>query len=281
MRWALAALIMLLGTSAWADASVVYEQGKVALAQGDHAKAALYFSRADELEPHPAALEAALLAVLLSDEPALGMELATRTTRDGSSDKLRELADRARAKFKDDAGRIVVRCDACDATIDGAPVARGVARWVDKGVHAVEMVRGRARQSSAVDVPAGEVITVTFDPQSVISPEPNGSDETVPSSDGISPLWFVVGLSMTAAAGTATIISFIDTAAIHSDFEGNPSQKLADDGDAAQTRTQVLLGISGALAVTTIVLGLFTDWGTNDGADNEVSFDAGAVTWRF
>jgi hypothetical protein len=260
------------------DAKQLYARAEKALADEDHVWAARNFAAADELKPHPSALEAALLSVLRTDLAALAMDLAGRTERDPTNHKLSLLAASARDKFAARAGRLVVHCDGCGAVVDGAPHRVGVATWLNAGPHRVLMLVDGRRQKHDVEVLAGEVVTVAFEATPSIervTPEP-GPDDVESTEGGASPAFFWIGLGLTTALGAGTVISFADTAAKHDEFEQAPSPELAAAGDAAQTRTRVLLGVTGGIAVATILLGVFADW---DGDD--VALGENGLRWRF
>lgn len=80
------ALVLTLAASvtsaAWAGnpkaASEAYNKASEAFARKSYAEAAAGFAVADGLEPNPVALESALKAAILADEPVLGMELVER-----------------------------------------------------------------------------------------------------------------------------------------------------------------------------------------------------------
>jgi len=82
------------------NAAELYERGTKAVDRGDYDAASRDFARADEIAPHPSALEAALLAVQRTDDAELGLELAARAERSVENERLSELAARVRAKFR-------------------------------------------------------------------------------------------------------------------------------------------------------------------------------------
>jgi hypothetical protein len=57
-----------------------------------------------------------------------------------------------------------------------------------------------------------------------------------------------------------TIASGVDTANKHSAFVSDPTDAGASSGRAAELRTNVLLGATGASAVATGVMALMVDW---------------------
>jgi hypothetical protein len=211
---------------------------------------------ADELAASDVALTEALRAAVLADAAPLGMALAERAgTRPGGLE-LTAAADLARERFRPRTGRIDVRCpSSCHARIDGEvplPFLRG---WVLSGEHGVEIAMEGRTERLVVDVPPGGTATV--------GPRPTAGERLpVPhAAKGVSSTWFWVGASVTALALTATTLSALDVAAKHSDFEAHPSPDRADDGHSAQTRTNVLIGISAGAAAATALLGLFVvDW---------------------
>jgi hypothetical protein len=82
-----------------------------------------------------------------------------------------------------------------------------------------------------------------------------------------------VGLGTAAVAGGATVASGLDALGKHDTFVndncakvGSPScNTLGTAGSSAETRTNVLLGVTAALGVATIVSLVFTRWGSRDG----------------
>lgn len=272
---------------ALAKASALYDAGRKAHAEGRHADAARAFAQADDVVPDAAALEAGLVAVLQTDDAALGMDLAGRARRSNDHPKLTRLADMARARFADRAGRIVVHCESCTVLVDGVPQKRGVAGWVTAGEHAVVIRDGEAKEKRAVVVEAGAVVTIlplspeeeAAQPAPAALPKPRPAPEE-PQRDeaGPSPSWFWIGFAATAAVGVGAVISGVDTFMKHADFAESPSDEAAVEGEAAQTRTNVLLAVTGGLAVVTLALGLFVvDWDRDD----DVSVGPEGLTVRF
>lgn len=99
-------------------------------------------------------------------------------------------------------------------------------------------------------------------------------------SSGWHPAVFWVGAGLTVAGGAATILSGIDTQnnpgrSVVKDacdkrkvgFDQANCDKLYADGVSRQNRTNVLLGVTGGLAVFTIVAAALTDWGSDAPAE--------------
>jgi hypothetical protein len=265
------------GDAAGADeavvrASALYEAGRQAHERGEHRTAVLRFVEADRLVPAPAALEAALTAALAAEDPALGMEVVDRAARVGDDPRLAELRAELRRKSAARAGRVVVRCDDCSATVGGVAMVVGQPRWVRVGRHSVVLSRGGAQERRSVVVEPGVMVElfpsragapVAPSPAGASAPPAGAPAEMEPS--GIAPGWLWVGAGLTALATTGAIISGVDTLARHDDFEAEPSVAAARDGEAAETRTNVFIGVAAGLAVTTVLLAAFAvDWGDGE-----------------
>lgn len=96
------------------------------------------------------------------------------------------------------------------------------------------------------------------------------------------PLWVTLGAAgATAAVGGVLIWSGIDTLDGVPDYEMNPTPEKLADGQAREERTNWLIGATSALAVTTALLAIFTDWSgePEKAGDVQVSFgiDGGSV----
>ncbi len=249
-------------------AGALYDRGAAAQARGDHAEAARLFTRADDALPNEVALEAALGAVTLADEVALGMELAERAASRVIAGKLATKAADVRRRFAPRAGRVIIECPPavrCAARIDGAHARPGDARWASVGIHRVEIDAGSRSEASFVTVEPGRTARVTIREVDRAGPGAPGDHAVAPAAssapEGLSPGWFWLGAGLTAAAGLATAASYADTASRHDAFVAHPTREAAADGEAAQTRSLALLGVSAGLLATTTVVGVaFVRW---------------------
>jgi hypothetical protein len=242
-----------------------YERGAEASARGDHAAAARELALADEIAPNPVALEAALEASIDADDAARGMELAARAEARGEPGRVAELARKARARFSGRVGRVKILCAGCTATLDGEPIPTEKERFVLVGRHVAAVERGEAgREGRTIEVGPGALTLVD-----------GWTTKEKPAASSISPAWFAAGAVLTAVAAGVTVGSAVDTKRRHDSFVAAnctlPAAPpactgLADDGLAAQTRTNVSIGVSAALGVGTAVLGVFTFGKTNQSA---------------
>lgn len=274
-----------------------YDRGVRAHDAGDDASAARAFAEADGLFPTPASLEGALESSMRADDPALGLELLDRAEGRPLDASLRRTVDAARKRFAGRAGRIRFECrgaSRCLVAVDGAAVPSQKQAYVRIGPHAVVLQRDGQRLERLVEVSSETVVVGNEESPPKPSPvvvtpaiSPVTSEHT--SSSGISPTWFWVGLGATAALGAFTVASGVDAVNIHDRFEqrgcspgasgpvSSVCSGIHDDGRGAELRTNVLLGVTGALAVATAAVGIFAvRW--KSGAEARVAFSGSRGT---
>jgi hypothetical protein len=285
-----------------ADAHAAYARGTTAFRRGDYASAAREYAAADALAPNPVALQAALDATVLADDPVFGTTLLDRARGEPRTDALLTTMLTAEKKFAHRVGRIRLQCPAapCLGAIDGAAAVTGEPIVVRVGSHAVTLEAAGTLVQRVVTVAPDDTIVVAPDaapapvpppaPASPPFPPPAPSPTRAPvpapaplppaaHHAGLSPLFFYAGLGLTAVVGGFAIASGVDTADRHSAFEQHctPScATLASQGQSAQTRTNVLLGVTAGLGVATLVTALLVRWhdaSLSVGA-SRVAFDA-------
>jgi hypothetical protein len=268
--------LMVAGGEAFAGnpaAARAYEDGVAAADRGDHAAAAKDFARADELSPNPVALGAALDAAVAADDGVLAMELVQRAEDRAVEGAAAASAEAAKSKFRGRVGRIRIACVDCEAKVDGveAPVNR--ARWIEVGTHTVTFWKDGAEvDRRSVKVEGDKTAKVSPHDPSAGAPEAEeaasgtaaaaapAAAQTAVSSK-LSPAWFWTAAGITGAMAIGTIASGVDTVQQHSDFLLHPTDEGARAGQAADSRTQILLGTTAAFAVGTAALGVFgIDW---------------------
>lgn len=241
-------------------ARAAYTRANEANERGDYGTAARELALADELAPNSVTLKAALEAALDADAAVLGMELVARADKRNESGETAQVVETVRKRFSGRTGRLLVICPGrtpCQATFDGEAIAVANERFVPVGKHRLIVSRGAAKVQRDIDVEPRGLTTVNGPEQG--SPQGSGA--------GLSSAWFVAGLVATAAAGVGTSISGAGTKEKHDAFvqarcaEPGPVPRcaqLANDGQSAQTRTNVLAGVTGALGLTTVILGIVT-----------------------
>ncbi|HEY5241178.1 MAG TPA: hypothetical protein VIJ22_06930, partial [Polyangiaceae bacterium] len=149
-----------------ADAHAAYARGTTAFRRGDYASAAREYAAADALAPNPVALQAALDATVLADDPVFGTTLLDRARGEPRTDALLTTMLTAEKKFAHRVGRIRLQCPAapCLGAIDGAAAVTGEPIVVRVGSHAVTL--------EAAGTLVQRVVTVAPDDTVLVAPEP-------------------------------------------------------------------------------------------------------------
>lgn len=262
------------GEAELARARDAYDRGVKAESRGDHASASRAFAEADMLAPSVASLEAALESAMRADDAPLGAELLERAEARVTDAGLAKTLDAARKRFTSRTGKVRVDCgfaSTCLVAVDGT--ARDAARavHVTVGAHTVMVERDGVRLDRLVDVRAGDVVLLAPEEKGVTPPPVPPVPPKPPAERGISPVWFFVGLGVTAAVGGATIASGLDTSSKNDAFArecgsagsgpvpGDCADR-ASTGESADTRTNVLLGVTAGLAALTGVTAFFVRW---------------------
>lgn len=273
-------------------AAVAYDRGAAAFDAKDYVRAAEEFSRADMLAPNPLALQLALDSAMRSGRAAMVMELATRAEARLASganlgdraNALNGLVARAHAEYEARTGTLTVLCPpprVCTARLDDRAFAVNTRGWAAVGRHVLRVkIDGREEHRDVV-IPSREQIEVRPEvppsgPVARTEKPPSGSldggkanaadpklqgGNPPPPKQGLSPAWFWVGATTTAVLGGLAIASGVDTYAKHNEFELNRTPDRASDGREAQTRTNVLLGLTAIGAVATATLAVFfVEW---------------------
>ncbi|MDB4939191.1 MAG: hypothetical protein JWP87_6163 [Labilithrix sp.] len=270
-------------------ARAAYDRGVRANAAGDYANAARAFAEADALAPQPASLEAALESAMKADDALLGAELVDRADGRAPDAGLRLTLEAARKRFAKRTGKIKIDCHGearCLAAVDGAAADARKPIYVAAGPHAVVVQRGEERIERLVEVKADVIVvvsTVTIARAGTALPPPSSGPSSGPQpatsptpptppneeAHGIPRGWFFVGLGLTAVVGGVTVVSGLDAVSKHDRFKtGNCASggtgelpvdcgEMSDAGKRAQTRTNVLVGATAVLAVTTAAIGIF------------------------
>lgn len=257
-------------------ARAAYDRGVRAHAAHDEVAAARAFAEADGLAPQPASLEAALEAAMHADDALLGAELVDRAEGRGGDPGVARTLAVARKRFAGRTGKVRVDCRAearCVAAVDGSPADARRLIYVMAGPHAVVVHRGDERVEELVEVKADATVVVGG---VSVAPLPSASRSDKPSTATstsehakLPPIWFFVGVGVTAVFAGGTVISGVDAVTKHDRFKGNgcgvdgTGARPADcdqrghDGASAQLRTNVLLGTTVLLAAATAAVGIF------------------------
>jgi hypothetical protein len=275
------------------EAAARFAEGRRAFDRGDYRHAAEEFEAAEQLAPHIDVLWNAARAWARAGELPRAATLYSRYLRESSGDAPdRNVAQAELSALATKLGRIDVHGDHVDQlAIDGQPIDERIV-YVSPGAHViVANVNGR-RSTQTVSVATGSVVGVAFaDDASVTAPPPRPQPPrrtevaTTPRpSTGWSP-WIVVGGgALTAAATGFTVWSGLQTLDALNAFDSHPTPTNLSRGQSDQTRTNLLLGVSVALAALTAATAIWlVDWRAAGGAEVRAGLGpAGAdAQWRF
>ncbi|MCB9660054.1 MAG: hypothetical protein H6726_20560 [Sandaracinaceae bacterium] len=271
-----------------AAAAQAYEAGQRAQLAGNHGEAARLFEMAFDAAPSPQALRSAIRNRRLAGDDARAATLALEAilTYPGDRDT-RNLSQEVLDATQPQLTQLEVACgQPCVVLIDGAVESpRERATWrlfVRPGAHAVSAryTTGRAPEQQ-ISAEAGTSQSLTFEapapapepPQPEPRSEPLDSPVEPPPAepqgrDGLAPAVFWSSAAVTAALAGVTAWSVADTFAANRDYEDNPTREGYLDGQDRRRRMFALVGVTGALAVTTVVLGALTDFGGADDDDD-------------
>jgi hypothetical protein len=249
-------------------------RGQQAELRGDWADAAQLYALADQIAPSPEALRSAARA---ARQAGLSATAATHAalllTRTPVSAESRTLAEEILRASEHDLARIEARCArACRVTLDGRLIPGRAAtehvvyaRPGDRHLRA-SFGPGANGEERSVALRAGEtsVVELGAPVAAVAAVTPPAHD------DGLSPWFFGGGLLLTAVAGGLSIWSGIDVMNAHASYDRSaPDAQMAyQHGRDLEARTDVLFAITGALALTTVILAIFTDWDGSPAVDH-------------
>jgi len=289
----LIALCLLSPASTWAQgaepsaadrdaAATAYDRGTSAFLSHDYARAAQWFETAYRLAPNPQALLGAMRAHERNGDLMRAGTLALRAAAFHADDPAAARAASATlAQATPLFLRVNVTCIAsegsadCTVELDGV-LASHTSFFVAPDIaHRIVAAFATGNAETSVTGAAGETRSVTLEAppppaEGVVMAGEAGGSRLVVASDprGLSPAYFAVGSVLTVAAAGTLIWSGVDTLAGVGPYEADPTPERLADGQGRELRTNVLIGVTGALAVTTIVLGIVTDW---DGAPSEAA----------
>ena len=275
-------------------AAAAFDLGKAAYKKQNWVEAAEQFEAADSRAPSAAALELALRSRDKAgqiDRAAILAELGLE--RHSGEPALKKLATSVIARAKKELYTLHVSCrPACDLVL-GTILVHGEASTartvylVPGEVQVSASWSGRRARVAPIQAVAGGSSESAFTPPEP-APEPRDEQQksegpaptpavvkVTPARDpgadaggGLPPVVFFVGAGLTAVAAGVTVWSGIDTQnnpgadTVRTECAGQGTSCPAyQDGLDRQQRTNILLGVTAGLAVTTGVIGaLLTDW---------------------
>lgn len=290
-----------------------FSKGELLFDSGDYIKAAQAFLLAYETMPHPATLLNVAICYEKAGRAADAIEmyekyLATSSSNDQAG---RGEAEKRIAELSKQTGELVISCGMpdCKVRVDGQ--TRGetpITVKVSTGNHTVEALsRGVVVLSIDAAVRPGEATRVELSgmpqtgpnrPVATVTPShtgdapgqvaPSSTDPSEPADDGDHrhlrvPFWIASGA--TVAAG---VVAIVFSARFKTDVDEHKKAKTADDEDEMakwsakgqddQLRANIMWGVTGAAALTAIVLGFVDLWPRDKHASADeptVSLNAG------
>ncbi len=253
-----------------ADARGLYDQGAAAYDAGDYARAAALLGDADALSPNPLVLTLALRAAGKTGDAVLAEDLALRVDARGASGDLATSAAQTHERCRAKVGRIRV---VCDASVVSCTARLGSLHWSGGEIHAVapgivDVAFDGAAAHVRIEVAAGTVADLVQPPapaapsrRSLPAVAPAPTPTPTRASHGLPPWVFWTGAITTGALAAASTASAVDAQSHHDAFVASRNVVTQQSGEAAEQRTNVLLGVTVGVAVVTTAIGIFaTRW---------------------
>ena len=246
-----------------------FAEGERAFQAGDFVRAAGEFEAAYRENPHPTALWNAGFSWERAGERVKAANFYRRFLAEAPSDSANR--DRAISSLKDlgaSLGRIeIVAPDAVSAALDQRDLGSERVAYVDPGTHLVTAVISGESVSTEVAVDAGQTRSVVLarKPSAKADPPPPVAPPAKPETSGATP-WLILPFAGVTALGVGLVIwSGADTLVARDQYDklSKADQYLLyDQGKLKQDRTNVLIGVTGGLALVTGAIAVFAiDWG--------------------
>ncbi len=260
-----------------AAAGEAYDRGTAAYLAHEYGRAATLFETAYRLAPSAPALIQAIRAHEHSDGAVRAGSLALRLQALYGSE--RQAARQAQLTLRHATAhylRVEVTCDAtCAIELDGTiedfgsffvdpATSHSVRATFDTGAAAAQSTTGAAGETQALSFvrpppppppPAVEVAIAPPPPTTEPPPPPP------PSSSGLHPAIFITAAGLTAVSGAILTWSAVDMYDGVPGYQANPTEAALQAGQGREIRTDVMWGVTGALAATSVLLAVLTDWG--------------------
>ncbi len=252
-----------------AEAADAYDQGTFAYLSKQYELAAHWFERAYRLVPTSTALLQAVRAHHKAGNSIRAANLALQLQDEYPADRRsKQITNAAIGAVKPVNVLVEAECEkACTLELDGAVVRHPTFFMTPDVEHSLKAAFNNGETSTFVQGAAGTIKKMTLAAPAPPPPPPV-------------PRWaFFSSLGATVALGAVTTWSGIDANKGVSAYEsaarsasspginngGSPTpeeqaQALLEEGRAKERRTNILIGVTAGMAVTTAVLAVFTDW---------------------
>jgi len=272
-------------------AAEAFDLGRQSYKDGRFAEAAEQFERADASAPSATALELALRSRdKAGDLDRAGTLAALALARYPNDENIAKIAPEVIERARAELFELSVTCGQPCEIADGTKLVHGTAAttrtlFLAPGTHSLRAgFQGGRTEAKDVEATAGASGNVDFatavdtkaepdeapEPTPPPSPPPNpDADRKAKQGHGLPPFVFWAAAGATVVAGGVTVWSGIDTVnnpgadKVKAECAaGDQNCALYKQGRSAQLRTNVLLGVTGALAIgTTVLAAVGIDWG--------------------
>jgi tetratricopeptide (TPR) repeat protein len=250
-----------------------FAEGERAFERGDFVRAATEFEAAYRENPHPTALWNAGFSWERAGERVKAANFYRRFLAEAPNET--QNRDRATASLNElgkTLGRIeIVAPEAESAELDQRDLGRERVVYVDPGTHLVTATIAGNKVSAEVAVDGGQTRTVVLAAKPVVKADPPAEKKpplaVVEKQDsrGATP-WLLLPFAGVTALGVGLVIwSGADTLVARAQYDELSKADqflLYDQGKLKQDRTNVLIGVTGGLALVTGAIAVFAiDWG--------------------
>jgi len=268
-------------------AAEAFDLGRQSYKDGRYTEAAEQFERADSNAPSSTALELAIRARdKAGDLDRAGTLASLALLLYPDDENIGKIAPDVISRAGASSFELTVTCTEPCEIADGQQTVHGNAArrrtlFLSAGQHSLRAgYAGGKTESKSVEAAAGGSGTLEFSgpaaedvPVPVAPPEPKEEPapppEEAPKSSGLPPTVVWVGAGATAVAGGVTIWSGLDTVnnpgadKVKAECaKGDTNCALYKEGRSKQARTNILLGVTGGLALATgLIAALAVDWG--------------------
>lgn len=271
-----------------------FDAGRRAYNAKDYEGAATHFENADRDAPAPEAVRNAIRARSDAKQSARAATLSAAALSRYPNDKVTsKLAKQVLSASEKQLHKLQVQCTpACTLLLDGKlaplPEATSLVVYLDPGSHRVSAGWSDDRhREQSVEAQAGKDSSLRFEAPPRPQPPPKETAtatasaaptavEPPPPSGKLPPLVFYSAAGVTAVLGGLTIWSTLDMRSdpgrekVRRDCAGKTAScPTYQDALSKQSRTNVLLAVTGGVAVATGVIAYFTDWAGRPAASPE------------
>jgi hypothetical protein len=269
-----------------AAAARAYSLGQQAELAGDFRAASEHYELADRMVPSPEALRSAVRTRLKAGDEATAATRAEALAHRYRDDRSQALAAETLKGLRTVLARVSLTCSApCAALVDGGALGIEESRehifYLEPGQHRVTADFGTAgSQEQAVSTEAGKPIVVSLDaPErgAGLALERRGEARDAARPHGLRLGWFVASGAVTIALAGVTVWSGLDVLEHNDAYERDPTREKLEDGQSRERRTDILLGVSLAAAVTTGIIALNTRWSPAEAAEPAASLGVAPV----